>query len=87
VMKQEAVYSSAGTEFSGMRIAPSILKALDARVARITPEDSCLRRNERKGRKLLREIEEAIEEDNDAAARQAVGGLQQILNEPAAGLK
>lgn len=81
VIKQEAVYSSAGTEFAGMRIAPSALKALGARVARITPEDSRLRANEKKVRRLLREIEEAMEADDDASAHRALGTLQKILAE------
>lgn len=85
VMKQDGVYGSAGTEFAGMRIATSDLRKLGARVVRITPEDSRLRRSEKKVRKYLREIEQALEEDDDGAARTAVGELQQILEGPAAG--
>lgn len=82
VMEQEAVYGSAGTEFAGMRIAPAALKSLGAHVARITPEDSRLRRHEKKVRKHLKEIEEALEGDDDALASRALGGLRQILEEP-----
>ncbi len=87
VMKHDAVYGSAGTEFAGMRITPSALKPLGGRVVRITPEDSRLRRHERKTRKLIEEIEKAIEEDDDASAHRAVTGLQQILEEPPTGMK
>ncbi|MFY9824585.1 MAG: YbaK/EbsC family protein [Thermoanaerobaculia bacterium] len=86
VMTRDAVYGSAGTEFAGMRIAPGALKALGGRVVRITPEDSRLRKNEKKVRKLLKDIEEALEGDDDALASQALGGLQHILEEPAAKL-
>ncbi|HEV7671398.1 MAG TPA: YbaK/EbsC family protein [Thermoanaerobaculia bacterium] len=85
VLKQEGVYGSAGTEFAGMRIASSDLPKLGARVVRITPEDSRLRRSEKKVRRFLREIEHALEEDDDAAARVAVGEIAQILEGPAAG--
>ena len=82
VMQQEAVYGSAGTEFAGLRIAPAALKGLGAQVARITPPDSRLRGSEKKVHRLLREIEEAMEADNDESARRALGSLQQILEGP-----
>lgn len=85
VMKQDGVYGSAGTEFAGMRIAPSDLRKLGAQVVRITPEDSRLRRSEKKVRRFLRDIEHALEGDDDGAARTALRELQQILEGPAAG--
>jgi len=85
VIRQEGVYGSAGTEFAGMLIAPSDLRKLGARVVRITPEDSCLRLSEKKVKRSLRDIEQALEEDDDEAARAAVSELQQILRGPAAG--
>jgi hypothetical protein len=67
-----------------MRIAPSDFRKLGAQVVRITPEDSRLRRNEKKVKRSLRDIEQALEEDDDRAARAAVSELQQILEgEPA----
>jgi hypothetical protein len=87
VMRQEAVYGSAGTEFAGMRIAPSALKNLGARVARITPEDGRLRRSEAKVRRLLEKIERAMEEDDDTTAREAFGELAHLLEEPAPSLR
>ncbi|HEX4960599.1 MAG TPA: YbaK/EbsC family protein [Thermoanaerobaculia bacterium] len=87
VMRLDAVYGSAGTEFAGLRIAPSALKRLGAIVARITPEDGRLRESEPRVRRLLKEIEHALEEDDDGAARFAVASLQHLLEEPAAKLK
>lgn len=79
VMTRDAVYGSAGDEFAGMRIAPASLRTLGGQVVRITPPDSVLRQNEKKVRKLLRDIEEAIEEDDDMAARVAMAKIAQIL--------
>lgn len=87
VMEQEWVYGSAGTEFAGMRLAPSVFRTLGAHIARITPDDSRLRGSERKVRKLLREVEIALESDDDAAAHRALETLQDILLEPAAGAR
>ena len=82
VMSLDAVYGSAGTEFAGMRIMPSALKALGGRVVRITPEDSRLRRHEKRVRQLLQDIKDAIEEDQDESAHRAVNELREILEEP-----
>lgn len=81
VMKQDGVYGSAGTELAGMRIAPSDLRKLGGHVVRITREDSRLRRSEKKVRRYLKDIEHALEEDDDGAARTAIGELQQILED------
>jgi alanine dehydrogenase/prolyl-tRNA editing enzyme YbaK/EbsC (Cys-tRNA(Pro) deacylase) len=87
VMRQGAVYGSAGTELAGMRIAPSALKNLGARVAQITPEDGRLKRSEPKVRKLLERIERAMEEDDDAAAREELAELAHLLEEPVPSLR
>src|SRR3954454_4516614 len=87
VMRQDAVYGSAGTELAGMRIAPSALKALGARVAQITPEDGRLKRSEPKVRKLLARLERAMEEDDDAAAREIFAELGSLLEEPVPSLR
>jgi alanine dehydrogenase len=87
VMRQDAVYGSAGTELAGMRIAPAALKSLGAQVARITPEDGRLRRSEARVRKLLERFERAMEEDDDAAAREVFDELGQLLEEPAPSLR
>lgn len=87
VMRQEAVYGSAGTEFAGMRIAPAALKSLGAHVARITPEDSRLRCSETKVQKLLDKIRRALEEDDDTAARGALEEIMHLLEETAPRLK
>jgi prolyl-tRNA editing enzyme YbaK/EbsC (Cys-tRNA(Pro) deacylase) len=87
VMRQDAVYGSAGTELAGMRIAPSALKSLGAQVARITPEDGRLRRSEARVRKLLERFERAMEEDDDAAAREVFDELGQLLEAPAPSLR
>jgi alanine dehydrogenase len=87
VMQQEAVYGSAGTELAGMRIAPAVLKSLGALVARITPEDSRLRKSETKVQRLLEKIRRAIEEDDDAAARGAVDEISYLLELTASELK
>ncbi|HET9210201.1 MAG TPA: YbaK/EbsC family protein, partial [Thermoanaerobaculia bacterium] len=87
VMRQDAVYGSAGTELAGMRIAPSALKALGARVARITPEDGRLKRNEAKVRKLLERLERAMDEDDDEAAREELAELAHLLEEPVPSLR
>jgi alanine dehydrogenase len=87
VMTRDAVYGSAGTELAGMRISPSALKALGGRVVRITPEDSLLRKSEKKVRKFIKDLEEALDEDDDTLASRALDGLQHILEEPAAKLK
>jgi alanine dehydrogenase len=87
VMRQDAVYGSAGTELAGMRIAPSALKSLGARVARITPEDGRLRRSETRARKLLEKFERAMEEDDDEAAREVLSELEHLLEEPVPSLR
>ena len=87
VMRQEAVYGSAGTELAGMRIAPSALKNLGARVARITPEDGRLKRSEARVRRLLERLERAMEEDDDSAAREVFAELAHLLEEPVASLR
>lgn len=87
VMRQDAVYGSAGTELAGMRIAPSALKNLGARVARITPEDGRLRRSEARVRKLLEKLQRAMEEDDDAAAREELAELARLLEEPVPSLR
>jgi hypothetical protein len=86
-MRQDAVYGSAGTELAGMRIAPSALRNLGARVARITPEDGRLKRSEAKVRKLLERFERAMEEDDDSAAREVFAELAHLLEEPVASLR
>jgi hypothetical protein len=70
-----------------MRIAPSALKALGARVARITPEDGRLKRSEPRVRKLLARLERAMEEDDDAAAREIFAELGALLEEPVPSLR
>lgn len=87
VMRQEAVYGSAGTESAGMWIAPPVLESLGARVARITPEDGRLRRSEARVRELLERFERAMEEDDDAAAREVFAELAHLLEEPVASLR
>jgi len=86
-MRQEAVYGSAGTESAGLWIAPPVLESLGARVARITPEDGRLRRSEARVRELLERFERAMEEDDDAAAREVFAELAHLLEEPIPSLR
>lgn len=79
IMGKERVWSSAGSEFTGMGLAPRALLGLGGIVADLTPTDSAGRRNAGEIRHLLEAIEKAIEWDNDAKALHSAERLLQLL--------
>jgi prolyl-tRNA editing enzyme YbaK/EbsC (Cys-tRNA(Pro) deacylase) len=76
VLEEQQVFGSAGSEFMGMGFHPSVLVHLGAHVVIITREDSQLRRNEKRVRELLHQVELSIEGDDDKKARKA---LERVL--------
>jgi hypothetical protein len=78
-MEKQRVWSSAGSEFAGMGLAPQVLQDLGGIVAELTPSDSAARRNADEIHRYLRSIERGIEWDDDEMARQAAERLHKLL--------
>jgi alanine dehydrogenase len=79
VLRLGLVYGSAGSVFLGFSFEPEELIKLGAVVAALTPPDSILRRSEKKVGEFIREIEAAVERDDDESAAKAVSKLQSLL--------
>jgi alanine dehydrogenase len=79
VLEEQLVFGSAGSEYTGMGFHPSVLANLGAHVVTITREDSQLRRNEKRVRELLHQVEVSIEADDDKKARKALEGVLGLL--------
>lgn len=79
VLDEQVVYGSAGSEYTGMGFHPSVLAHLGAKVVTITREDSKLRKNERRVRELLHQVEMSIEADDDDKAKKALKGVLGLL--------
>lgn len=79
VLELEIVYGSAGSVFLGFRFDPRQLLELGAVAAALTPPDSVLRKSESRVRKLWRDIERAIERDEDEEGAKSIAKLQLIL--------